>query len=152
MNELQRSIAEAYILLEGCNHSARVIALKLHDIGIEITADEVAGICARCGVSTKEPPKFKALKEFGESIADKADAHREKPRKSGQKRPKAMFGNEMPRPNSRAVVNDLGERYESIRMANLSAGYSPASGAICSAIRRGKPDKNGRTWRYAEGA
>ena len=149
---MQRSIAEAYILLEGCNHSARVIALKLHDIGIEISADEVAGICARCGVSTKEPPKYKALKEFGESIADKSDERREKPRKSGQKRPKAMFGNEIPRPNARPVVNSRGEFYESIRAANLSAGYAPASGAICDAIRRGKPDKNGNTWRYAEEA
>lgn len=151
MNETQQAIAEAYILLEGCNHSARVIALKLGDIGIELTRDEVSEMCARLGVSIKEPPKFKAMKAFGEAIAGPQE-QAGKPEKRKPKRAKAKFGNSIPRPNSRAVVNSLGEFYESIRAANLSAGYSPASGAICSAIRRGRPDKNGNTWRYAEEA
>ena len=147
MNPTQQAITNAYILLEGCNHSARYMVAKLEDIGIEVTQSEIADICRHYGVSTKEPPRFQALKAFSEEIADPV-----KPAPKKKLKQPRMKHRSLSKPPSKAVINDKGERYESLRAANIAAGYSHGSGAIHGCLKSGRPDKNGNTWRYADGA
>ena len=145
---LEQTVIEAYLLLEASSHSARWLALKLREIGIELTADEVKRECKRLGVGTKEPPK-KQMALFSQLIGEDRGKTAKSARRLPDRKPSPVVGLDQPR-NRRPVCNSLGERFASIREANASRGYPDGSRLIPHLCNNPGPDSDGVTWWYEE--
>lgn len=140
---VETAVIDGFLLEEAPRHSAQWLARELRRRGNEIGVAEVRQRCRKLHV---ELGTSRHLPKPGPSDGPTdTEASRSAMRRRGEAPGLNHMGEGR---NRRAVSNSLGDVYPTIRAAAEASGCHAQT--MAERIRRGKPDKNGVTWRFVE--